>query len=770
MKILLLCFLLGIHFGLRAQVVGGTVRDADSRETLVGVNILLIETGQGTTTDAFGHFSLRINTGEQQLRLRFSYVGYPGLDTTLAVGETAVDIALRSRYDLPEVVVRDRAAIDANQLGIVQVPVRQLNRVPALMGETDPLKALAFMPGIATGVEGTSDLYVRGGTPDQNLILLDGAKVYNANHLFGFLSPFNPDLLKDVTAYTGAFPARFGGRLSSIIDITAKEGDKKRWHRQAAIGLINSRISANGPLIRDKVSLSVGARTAHLALLNLLTLDESNSQRYFFYDLNTKVNWQTGKSNLSVSAFSSYDRWVIRDDFLDQPNEVLTDWGNRTLSARWAYQLQRALLLRSSLTFNRYEYGAKQLLLERETKAVTGEVGNRAFVNETDARVELHYNLAAWLRLNAGIEAGKRRINPREINLLSDSVEIVIPGLAVTRTREAAYFLEGSFTPTARWKVDLGVRRFHYQIPDQSLWFRFWEPRLAVSRSLGDDWLVKSAYARMNQPLHLLTGNFIGVPNNLWVQANREAPPQRADHWSAGAEKTLPRQLTLSAEGYYKRLRGLVDPRPGTDLFQTHLNGWESLVSLAGEGQAYGTELMLRKTGDRFFGWLSYTLSWSRVRYADVNEGRWYFRQFDRRHDLSLTGGIGLGNRWYLLSNFIFNTGYRLTLPVAVYYDGLSGQAIPVYAGRNNEKSPNYHRLDIAFEKRIERNSGKNTVLTLGLYNAYGRRNPFYLLAEPDLSIDPNQPNSNGAVFIENRVKQFSLFNFLPYVSYSFPF
>lgn len=760
-KSLLLPYFLALFLPLTAQHLSGVVRDAASKETLVGVSVYAPTTGAGVVTDAFGRYVFPLPQTGNTIRLRFGYVGYPPLDTVLAIGAGRLDIELRQDLNLPEVVVSERPYQAPRQLGIVALPIEKLNRVPSLMGETDPIKALTIAPGVSSGVEGTADLYVRGGTPDQNLILLDGARVYNANHLFGFLSPFNPDLLKDVTLYKGAFPSKFGGRLSSIVDVTAKEGNKTKWKKSASIGTLNARIAVEGPLVKDRLSISIGGRTTYLGLLDVFTAGSVDG--YLFYDLNAKLNYQTEKSNLSVSAFSSYDRWTIAESILRAPSEQVIDWGNRTLSGRYAYQLSNSVYAKALVTYNKYEYGVNQSIFDEMDRSIEiNRIENLGFIEELDTKLEVDINLGRRFLLNTGVEIGRRALNPRELTITAPDSPLEQSSFATETVNEISPFADLTFSASEKWLFEVGLRNSRYQLPGAPRTFRYYEPRAKVVRQLTERTSLQLAYAFMSQPLHLLTGNFIGAPNNLWVPANLQAPPQSADHFSVGLERTESFGR-WSAEVYYKYLDQLVDQLPGTDFYQSNVTNWINLVSAFGEGRAYGAEFFLEAQKGRCFGWAAYTLSWNQIRFDDVNNGQWYFRQFDRRHDLTLTGGYDLGNKWTLLTTFTFNSGFRATLPTAIYFDGFTRESVPVYQERYNAKSPVYHRLDVAFERKVVKRSGKFRQFTTGVYNAYGRRNPFYIIPEPD-----EDALDGGVLLIEGEVKQFSVFNLIPYVSYSF--
>lgn len=767
---LLVCFhLVGILFGFVSQLEGqvyGYIKDGANNESLIGVNIYVPELQIGSSTNNFGYFQL--STTLPKIRLQISYVGYQTVDTTLQVNAAQpVTISLRRAASLPEVeIVSSKGIGEGIQLGKTVIPMEQLNKIPPLLGEADPFKALALTPGISNGAEGTSDIYVRGGTPDQNLVLYDGAKVYNANHLFGFLSPFNPDIVKDIKVYKGAFPTRYGGRLSSIIDISGREGNKKQAVRKLTLGLVNSRLLLEGPIIKNKWSYTFGARTAHLASLLLLARREEDYQTYFFYDLNGKINYKSDKSNLSLSAYSSWDNWGVIDRGSEQDSKLNAIWGNRTASVRYARTLGSRLFFQGLVTYNRYSYGIEQELKNESTS--NADILSQAFIREWDAKAEVDYRIHTKWDLNAGLEGGLLQVNPRSVETSDRVGGTSQTAVATTRILRLAPFIESRYRFTRDLQFTAGGRLANFKTISGTD-YTFLEPRLSLDYQVGA-YQFKVAYAQMHQPLHLLTGNFIGISNNIWVGATDQAPPQAVVHYSLGAERKIGNTILASAEVYFKNYSRLIDPLPGVDFLQSNVGQWEDIVGLDGIGEAMGIELFLRYRGERLFGWIGYTLSSSRVQFNQINEGEWYFRTYDRRHDLSLTAGYDIGDHWEFLSTFVLSSGYRLTLPVSLYYDPQYGAPVPVYRSRNNERTPIYHRLDIAFRYHRTRPSGKERIFNIGIYNAYARKNPFYVIAEPDLRYDRPSDQDNRKLLIGNQVKLRSFFNFLPFVNYTFTF
>ncbi|MFK8163023.1 MAG: carboxypeptidase-like regulatory domain-containing protein [Lewinella sp.] len=757
---LLIFTLLLVFNGLNGQSLSGVIQDISSKETLVGATILAPDYTYGTTTDPFGRFNIPGVSLGSKLRLQISYVGYEPVDTTVSVTNSLVVIALNSQSDLPEITVIAKSPFQ--ELGKVDIPIKELNAIPALLGEQDPLKALVLTPGISNGAEGTAGLYVRGGTPDQNLILFDGAKVYNANHLFGLLSPFNPDLVKDLQVYKNYFPSRYGGRLSSVIDITSIEGDKTELKKTVSLGLINSRVSLQGPLIKDKLSFAVGGRTAHLALLNLLTAGDDNYTNYLFYDLNGKLNYRSDKLNISASAFHASDQLIEADNFLETPYRTVINWSNSTASLRMAYNLSNNLMLDGNLNFNRYHYGVDQQLFEEPNGVEISRVTNQAYVQEVVGKVGLSYQPARWARVSAGFELNDRTTKPKDTQVTdSGEATITVGESPEEKAEDLATFVSADVSLTDWLEIKAGFRYASYRLPDEASFNQF-EPRLSAELMFSDKVRLQLAYNKMTQPLHLLTSNYIGVPSNIWVSARSSALPQVSRQFAVGISYQVTPSSRLSVETYYKESENLIDPLPGTNFYQSSITDWQEIAGTGGNGIAYGSELFYRFKKPSFYGWASYTLSWSKARFDGINNGEYFFRQFDRRHDISLTGGYKLNENWDILANFVYQTGYRQTLPLAIYQDPFFNSAEPVLIGRFNEKVPDYHRLDVSF-RHTKKTSSRERTIALGVYNFYGRPNPFFVYSDPD-----EQLNSSGQVQqYQNDVKKLSLFNLIPSINYT---
>ena len=730
--------------------------------------------GKGTYTNAYGFFSLTLAAGPVVIRAGFSSYASQ-THAFLLEKDTSLQFSLSPR-SLSAVVITAESQQDQPKLGQLQFSVEQLEQVPALFGEVDVLKALALAPGVSTGIEGTSGLLVRGGSTDQNLLLLDGAPVYNASHLFGFVSVFNSDAIRQIDLYKGNFPARYGGRLSSVVDIRLKEGNAQEHTGKANIGLLASKVLREGPL-GERSSFLISGRASYLGLFLLpvyLSYQNGGADTYFnywLYDLNAKVNHEfRDGSRLFLSVYGGQDYWRVRDgDPRQGANRFGLTWGNQTATLRYNRLLGDKLFLQSQLTFSRYRYQ-----IETASEAPRGSAERderllaRSKVRDLSAQVQWDYYPSPAHELKWGFTATQHRFSPGRI-FLSGSIDSTFGDVPIPAS-ELGIFVEDQISIFPWWELDVGMRWSAFFVANTM--YQGWEPRIGTRFSLSDQLSLSMAYGRMNQYLHLLSNNGAGLPNDIWVPPTDKIPPQQADQWSIGLVHTLPRWgLEWSVEGYYKPSSGLIDYRQGIDFATSISSNWQELVEVGGTGLAYGAEVLVRKPAGRFNGWLAYTLSWNERQFAQINNGLPYPGRFDRRHDFSLTGSYELNDRWKLSATWQFQTGRPVTLPVAshkVTFPANLSHKDPiflVYEGRNQSRMPAYHRLDIGATLYPDGTDHRRS-WSFGAYNAYNRQNPFFLDLQPVYVPSPN----GGTGFAGTELVQWSLFPFLPYVSYQWEF
>lgn len=779
--------------------LSGYVRDVATGENLIGVAV--VRAGQppvGTATNVYGFWSLTLPAADTATAVVFAtFLGYQKITKRVSLNrDQQLDFRLPAlTQQLGEAVVeghRDEPErlTESTRMGTINVPIAQLKQVPALLGERDVLRVLQLLPGVQKGGEGQTGLYVRGGSPDQNLILLDGAPVYNASHLFGFFSVFNADALNNVELIKGGFPARYGGRLSSVLDITMKEGNTQKLHGEGGIGIVGARVTLDGPIGLKKArakdstaeapaSFLVSGRRTYLDILARPLISAASNgdgvAGYFFHDFNAKLNWRiTPRDRLYLSAYTGYDKFYARfqdsyDNADDQTKSNL-GWGNLTTALRWNRQLSGKLFLNTHLTYSRYQFdvGAEQ---QNTVQQPDGSTAKESFalrylsnIRDWTLKSDLDYvpNPDHYVRTGAQViwhqfRPGALTVKDRRIDGNTD-----LTSGSRTQAVEMGLYAEDDWRLNTRLKVNLGMRLNGFSV--EGKFFPSVEPRVAARYFLTDQWALKAAYARTTQFIHLLTNSGIGLPTDLWVPATARVMPQRAQQVSLGVARTLSwhqEDYELSIEGYYKPMRNLIEYQEGASFIGTTDNNWQDKVT-SGRGWSYGAELFLQKKTGRTTGWIGYTLSWSNRQFAELNQGRTYPYKYDRRHDFSVVVMHELTDHMRLSGTWVYGTGQATTLSRGRYSLG-GWEQYEDYGPRNSYRMPAYHRLDLDLSITRPKRWGE-IVNSFSLYNAYSRRNPFYMY------FDEGFTNANGVVQQKPAYKILSLFPIIPSFSKSFKF
>ncbi len=760
--------------------ISGFVREQGSRESLIGVNVYIPGSTTGTSTNQYGFYSLTLPESDS-VTLAFSFVGYQAVVRMLSLrknNELNVDLTAGTLLEAVEVLgdAPERVS-ESVQMSAVEIPIAQIKKVPALLGEKDVLKVLQLMPGVQKGSEGSSGLYVRGGGPDQNLIILDDALVYNASHLFGFFSLFNGDALKSVELTKGGFPARFGGRLSSVLEMTMKEGNKEKLHGEAGIGLIASRLTLEGPLKKNKSSFLISGRRTYADALARPFIRNGDGG-YYFYDLNAKVNYDFSRRNkLYLSGYFGRDRFFIRERADGGRFRAGIDWGNATGTLRWNHLFSEKLFTNTSLIFTDYRFK----IYETSKESNGDEFSLRYSSGIRDITVKHDYDFFPTPRhfIKFGLASTMHRFTPSAIVLKDTQAGEQRREVETIDVVESGVYLEDTYKPFAKMKVNAGIRLSHFAGKNMN-YFRG-EPRLAAAYSLADDLSVKASYARMNQYVHLMSNTGIGLPTDLWVPSTPEIAPQQSGQVAAGIAKDFTETgLALTLEGYYKKMSNVLGYKEGASFLllndgpeNANQVRWENNVT-SGQGWSYGTEVLLQKKTGRFSGWAAYTLSWTQLQFDELNFGKKFYARYDRRHDISLVGIYEISPRITLSGTWVYGTGSALTLPLAQITTRehnplspdsrnsyFSSSSAYTYGDKNSFRMAAYHRLDAAIQfhkkkKRFER------TWELGLYNAYSRQNPFFYYFTYETR-GQNQPD-------RQILKQISLFPIIPSVSYNIKF
>lgn len=799
----LVIFLLVLGFppaSLKAQsaiaryTISGFVTDAESGERLIGATVMDRRSGQGTVTNTYGFYSLTLEPSDSVE----IYVGYIGFESILRLiplsANQTLHFPIRQSAQLQEVEVtaeRGERIEERAQMSRIDVPIEQIKKVPAFLGETDVMRALQLLPGVSGGGEGQSGLYVRGGSPDQNLILLDGVPVYNASHLFGFFSVFNSDAIKDVSLTKGGFPARYGGRLSSVLEINLKEGNENEFHGEGAIGLVASRLTLEGPIQKGRSSFIVSARRTYIDILarplikNAFESDGIDGVTgYYFYDINAKINHRfSDRDRLYLSFYTGKDKFYLRtkesykDDYGNQSYEAEAGlgWGNRTAALRWNHIISPKLFMNTTLTYSYYRFN---------TKAASNDVFVPA---DTQIKEESGYSLDYF----SGIDDWALKFDfdyaPNPRHLVRYGANAILhtfrPGRFDTRVRETednldistiieqpnvqaaetAAYLEDDWKVTSRLRVNYGLH-FSSFFPEHSSPYYSLQPRINVRYFVTDRWAVKGAFSTMRQYIHLLTNESIGLPTDLWLPTTAVVKPQDSWQVAAGVSRTFGNDYEFSVEGYYKEMKNVIAFREGSSLFQ--FSDWQTRVT-QGNGYGYGAEFFIQKKKGRFNGWIGYTLAWAWREFEDINFGKRYPYKFDRRHDFEVVGSYKISERVSISGTWVFSTGNAVTLPSSRYdyRDEESFQFVVDHTPeRNNYRFKAYHRFDFGIDFTKKKRHHTRT-WSFGAYNAYNRSNPFFLFLEETGEFD-----SNGNYRSETKLKQASLFPIIPYFNYSFKF
>ncbi len=758
--------------------ISGSVRDGDNGETLIGATVLDLSSGNGTTTNEYGFYSLAVPTGRDSISLSFSYVGFQTRTVDIVPRrDTVLDLTLGQGIQLYEVVVKANSfqeQMNTTEMSVEEISTREVKVIPALLGETDILKTIQLKPGIPSGSEGSTGLFVRGGGSDQNLIVLDEAVVYNANHLFGFFSTFNTDAVKDLKLYKGGFPAQYGGRLSSVIDVRMKDGNNQRLAGTGGIGLITSRLTLEGPIQKGSSSFIVSGRRTYADIITR-QVNKANADKpdynpipdYYFYDFNAKANFTLGdKDRLFLSGYFGRDVFGFDGDFFD----FGFFWGNATGTARWNHIFSPRLFHNLTLTYSDYNYN-----IESKVTGFSFNVGS----DVSDLNLKSDFYLAHNNRhtLRFGWNATRHTFGVGRLKAGSDDGTVSFSGGDdFTAYSFAAYFAD-EMSLAERWKLQTGLRLSAFA--NDGEFFTGLEPRLAVLYRPRTDLSVKASYARMYQYLHLVSTSGIALPTDIWYPATRRIRPQSSDQVAVGWEKLLGKRFLLTNEYYMKWLSRQVDFVDGAQLFANKNLEAEFAV---GNGQGYGMEWGIEKQEGKLKGWVGYTMAVIRRRdFQPVEEGKLFsgagttfFPRYDRRHDFSLVLMYDLHPRVTLSGTVVYGSGDRTWLPVGRFafqdvYGADFQPVVPVYGERNAFRLPYFFRSDLGIVYKFFPKWGESD-LTLSVFNLTNRRNAFFLYLEPQYAEGTDPQENPLAIPTGIAAKQVSLFPIIGSLTWNFKF
>lgn len=773
------------------HTISGYVQDASSGEELIGATLRVLEReGTGTTTNVYGFYSLTLPEGTYTLE--YNYVGYQKEVRELELDQDLkLNISLQpAELELQEVVVqseRQDANVSEINMSREKLSIERVKKLPALFGEVDVMKTIQLLPGVQSAGEGTTGLFVRGGAADQNLILLDEATVYNASHFLGFFSVFNPDAIKNLEIYKGGIPARFGGRLSSILDIQMKEGNDKNYVFSGGVGSISSRLTAEGPLLKDRSSFIVSARRTYADLfLRLSPNEEINSNTLYFYDLNAKANYTLNENNrIYLSGYFGRDVFGVED-------LLGLDWGNTTATVRWNHIFNDKLFLNTSLIYSKYDYGFDA------TDGVNSFLWN-SVLEEQNLKLDFSWFLNPSNTLTFGSNTVYHYFGPPSISFEGesdiDNIELFdrfALEQAVYLSNEhkineklsleygLRYSLFQTLGPSQEYLYQEGLPRSNENITDTLAFDRFekiqfydgLEPRFGARYLTGGNSSLKISYNRMRQYLQIASNATAGLPIDRWIPSDRYIRPLIGDQIAAGYFQNFNNDMfEASMEVYYKWMQNLIDFKPAAQILLT--NNIETEV-LEGKGWAYGAEWLLRKNSGKTTGWLAYTLSRSMRQVPGINKGNPYPARYDRIHDLSLVLNHEFSPRLSVAGNFVYSTGTAVSLPVGRTI--IADQSVPVYddSRRNAHRMPDYHRLDLSATLRSKARKDRkwNGSWVFSIYNVYARKNTFTITFEEVYNNDPTYEPEPGIPPDSRRpgaVKLY-LFSIIPSITYNFDF
>jgi len=721
--------------------VTGYVEDLETGERIPQVNLYLVDDKIGTSTNEFGYFNLNAQKGVSNVSI--SHIVYQSQLLEWAIlSDTSLVIKLMPRIaTLDSLMVSSPFLADKDRIQMSQhsLTAAQIETLPAMLGEADVIKTIQLLPGAKPGREGFSGLYVRGGNSDQNLVLLDGLSLYNPNHIFGLFSVFNPVALKDIELIKGGFPARYGGRLSSVIRLTMKDGNLKRFGGEAKLGILTSRLMLEGPVVKDRASWILSGRRTFLDQITRWFQTGEEQTDVHFYDLNLKGTFMvTKRDRINVSGYLGGDNYTLlvrpgEQSFTNRETTFRVDWRNQLLSLRWYRLVSDRMFMSFTAGIVGYEIQSRISSTDTNSVAEIYRTDWKSSIQDYIARIDVEYKPALRHYLRFGFEAISHTLIPSSRNrvteLQEDANSPVVPQRFVAG--EYAAYLEDEIQFTPQFRANFGLRYSGGQ--SQGHTPRAIEPRASVHIVLTDRLDVKASYAFMQQYLHQLTGTGGAISRETWIPFMPSISPQKSSQVAVGVSYLFPKQqLNLSVEGYYKRLRNQIEYRSDILPYQATLTGWASAIE-TGSGTAYGMEVLLRRLNRQLNGWISYTWSQSKRSYSGLNNGLTFPDAYDRAHDISVVAQLHVTEHTLLSASWIFTSGNPIWLPSARYYDPINQIEWFEYSSINSSRVPPTHRLDLGaqFTKRIK--WGTRT-FSIGLFNLYNRRNPMYVYPQMKIS------------------------------------
>ncbi len=804
-----ICFIALPHF-LFAQekakvtkhTISGYIKDASSGEALIGATVFLKENLKGMSANQYGFYSITADEGSYTLMCTF--LGFNDFAQAIILDkDLRINIDLKNKaIETAEVVITDKKKVEENvqstQMGKVQLDVEQIKGLPAFLGEVDILKVIQFLPGVQSAGEGNSGYYVRGGGPDQNLILLDEAQVYNASHLFGFFSVFNADAINSATLIKGGMPANYGGRLASVLDISMKEGNNKKFQVDGGLGPIASRLTLQGPIKKEKSSFIISARRTFIDLFMREPFIPKNSNAagnsYYFYDLNTKINYRlSDKDRLFLSGY--FGRDVFNFKSATTGFKVRIPWGNATASLRWNHLFSDKLFLNTSLIFSDYKFsfGAKQESFE--FNLFSG-------VRDYNAKIDFSYYPVITHHIKFGANYIFHTLTPTGATAKQGDTEFDLGGVTRLYAHDGAIYINDDWDVSEKLSLSAGIRysifehigpftrylkndinetidTINYSSNKKVALYDGWEPRASLKYSVGKTASVKASFTQNYQYIHMASYASVTLPTDVWVPSSDRVKPQLGRLYAIGYFKNFSKNMfETSIEFYYKQMENQIEYREGAQPDEEVKNNTDNQF-VFGKGWSYGAELFIKKSYGKLNGWIGYTLSYTNRKFKDVNDGKTFPAKYDRRHDVSVVASYELSKRWSFGLTWVYATGNSLTLPTGRYFmfgpldlnsiaqsgeipQMTSGQIYSLYGTRNSYRQPSYHRLDISATLKGKKKKKYESSWNFSIFNVYSRMNPYFIYFN-------NEVDENTGQY-KLQAKQVSLFPIIPSVTYNFKF
>ena len=783
-------FLSGWSFGQNGKkqyTISGYITDAKSQETLLGASIYETDLMKGSVTNNFGYYSLKLNEGK--VSLKASFVGFEPYEAVFDLkNDTVINIALAQSNQLSEVTVTARAIesnVKGTQMSTIELPVQQLKKVPALFGETDVIKALQLLPGVQSGTEGSAGMYVRGGGPDENLILLDGVPLYNVNHAAGFFSAFNSDAIKNVTLYKGNFPARFGGRLSSVVDVRMKDGDMYEYHGNLSVGLIAAKVNAEGPIIPGKTSFNLSFRRTYYdlftaPLINWYTKRENGKGHsawggYYFYDLNLKLNHKfSDKDRLFFSFYSGDDKVYAKVKFKDEylssyygdmvSSENLDidwKWGNRVAALRWNHVIQPNLFMNVTGAYTQYRHYLGAEMGNESSSQVGGQaysyaesmtLGLNSGIYDFSGKADFDYKPFENHDVKFGIGLTHHTYRPTTTGIhmkesqngQTEYAFDTVTSDSRIKALETDLYAEDNWDINNFFKLNLGLHYSTFTVDKKT--YHSLQPRVSMRALVTEDFSIKAGYAYMSQYIHLLSSNAISLPTDLWAPVTGQIVPMNAHQVALGGFYDW-KGFELSVEGYYKKMNNVMEYKDGSSFFTLDQTDWQDKVVM-GDGWAYGIELFAQKNVGKFTGWVGYTWSHTDRLFnrpgQELNFGNVFPAKYDRRHDLNIVLMYEINDRIDLGATWVYSTGNCATLSYQNYhgldlYPNTYGDDVPPNIGyiekRNNYRFNSYQRLDLVANFHKQKKHCER-IFSINVFNALVHNNPFVVIPTSTYDVD----------------------------------